>query len=192
MLGVFRTLVMASSAMLCHVALSQPVEPDVLRNQMDSTPFNAFRFIGNHLVCKTNDPNTENPCYRIGEFILGDDFGNATKHFGKPWKLISQPDGGELAVFTIKATELEQAYWVIGNREGKIASVQLTGDFPSQVASFSTIRLSDPQSKVRDILGPRYSAKSIEAIKGTMWDYAPFQISIEFVNDKVYSIRIGT
>jgi hypothetical protein len=191
MLGVFRTLVMASSAMLCHVALSQPVEPDVLRKQMDSTPFNAFRFIGNHLVCKTNDPNAANPCYRIGEFILGDDFDKATKPLGNPWRLIPQPDGVEIAVFTVKATELEQAYWAIGNRDGKVVSIQLTGNFSSQVASFSTIQLSDPQSKVRDILGPRYSVKSVEAIKGTMWDYAPFQISIEFVNDKVYSIRIG-
>jgi hypothetical protein len=191
MLGLFRTLAVASIAMLSHAALSQSVEPDVLRKQMDSTPFNAFRFIGNHLVCKTNELNAENSCYRIGDFILGDDFNSATKHFGKPWKLISQPDGHELAVFAIKATELEQAYWVIGKREGKIASIQLTGDFPSQVANFSTIQLSDPQSKVRDILGPRYIVRNVEDIKGTIWDFAPFQISIEFVDDKVYSIRVG-
>ncbi len=191
MIDVYRALVMASIAMLCHVALAQSTVPDVLQKQMDSAPFNAFRFIGNHLVCKTNDPNAANPCYRIGQVILGDDFDKATKPLGKPWKLVSQPDGSELAVFTIKATDLEQAYWVIGHREGKIASVQLTGDFPSQVASFSTIQLTDSQSKVRDILGPRYAVRSIEAIKGTMWDYAPFSITIEFVNEKVYSIRIG-
>jgi hypothetical protein len=191
MLDMFKTLVMATIAMLCHVALAQSTVPDVLQTQMESTPFNAFRFIGNHLVCKTNDPNAANPCYRIGEFVLGDDFEKVTKNFGKPWKLVSQPDGGELAVFTIKATDLEQAYWVIGHREGRIASVQLTGNFPSQVASFSSIQLADSQSKVRDILGPRYSVKNIESINGTMWDYAPFSITIEFVNEKVYSIRIG-
>ena len=61
------------------------------------------------------------------------------------------------------------------------------GDYPDVDYAFSSIRLTDPQSKVVQILGPRYVERKVDAIGGVMWDYHPFDITIECVGGKVYS-----
>ena len=111
---------------------------------------------------------------------------SATQHHDQ----LPQSNGVTASVFTIVANEEYEAYWVIGHKEKKIVSIQLTGDYPNDELNFSTIKLNDPESKVRKLLGPRYHVRKVEGINGTIWDYAPFPITIEFKKGMVYSMRI--
>lgn len=153
-----------------------------------TTPINTFKFLGNALVCISDKPiNNEHACYRIGNLKIGDAYNPREK----PWKEIPQENGVVAAVFPIIANEKNETYWIFGHKNKKIVSIQLTGNYVDEKLSFSTIMLGDKKEKVRKVLGPNYTVKNVDSIKGVMWDYYPFAISIEFIKNKVYSIRIA-
>jgi hypothetical protein len=150
-------------------------------------PVGEYRFLGNGLVCRTENPDDWNACYRIGAFKVGDAY--------KP-SLTLQEDiqlaGGVVAsVFPIIKNDQYEAYWVLGHKEGRIVSVQLTGNYPRPELAFSSIMLGDPQEKVQRILGPRYTVNEVKEINGAHWSYRPFAISVEIVGGKVHSIRVA-
>lgn len=157
-----------------------------MKEDVESTPINTFRFLGNTLVCKSDSRDDKYACMRIGRIKIGDPHTPRVK----PLKELPQPNGVMSAVFPIFANEEHKAYWVIGHKDGKIVSIQLTGNYQREDLSFSTIMLDDPEEKVRWILGPRYIKNKVASINGDMWDYSPFPISVEVVNGKVYSIRV--
>ena len=153
-----------------------------------TTPINTFKFIGNALVCISDKlTNINHACYRFGNLKIGDTYNPKEK----PWKEIPRKNGVTASVFPIIANEKNEAYWIFGHKNKKIVSIQLTGNYVHEKLSFSTIMLGDKKEKVRKILGPNYTVTKVDAIKGVMWDYYPFAISVEFIKNKVYSIRIA-
>lgn len=157
-----------------------------IKNEVANTPINTFRFLGNALVCKSESADDHYACFRIGNLKIGEKY----QPRDKAWKDVPQKNGVTASVHPIISNEKHNAYWVIGHKNGKMTSIQLTGNFPHKDLTFSTIKLTDSKKRVRKILGPRFQETNVESIKGQMWDYAPFQISIEFVDERVYSIRI--
>ena len=153
-----------------------------------TTPINTFRFIGNALVCISDKlTNIDRACYRFGSLKIGDTYNPKEKQ----WKEISGKNGVTASVFPIIANEKNEAYWIFGHKNKKIVSIQLTGNYIHEKLSFSTIMLGDTKAKVRKILGPNYTVTKVDSIEGVMWDYHPFAITVEFVKNKVYSIRIS-
>lgn len=150
-------------------------------------PPNTFRFVGNAIICKMSNGDNDYACHRIGKARVGDPYKPNTKS----WKDIPQTDGVVVSIFPIVANDKYNAYWAIGHKNKIIESVQITGNYTNEELSFSTIMLDDSSEKVEEILGPRYRESKVESINGVLRDYYPFPISIELVNNKVYSIRVA-
>ena len=171
---------------------AQGANEDSLRKALADTPVNAFRHIGNHLVCKQDTPAQNYlACLRIGPMRVGDSYGPVRDRVPAPVKEVALDGGVIAAVHPIIIAPEARAYWIIGHRDGRIVSVQLTGNFPRPDLAFSTIQLGDSEEKVLAVLGPRASIREVREIGGLLWDYRPFPISIEFVNGQVYSIRVA-
>ncbi len=160
---------------------------EAMKVEAAKTPVNTFRYVGNALVCKSDSAEDDYACFRIGNFKIGEKY----KPDNQAWKEIPQGEGVIASVHPIIANDEFNAYWVIGHKEEKITSIQLTGNYPHEKLTFSTIKLSDPKEKVRKILGRRFRERKVKSINGIMWDYYPFPITIEFVDNKVYSIRVS-
>ena len=179
----------ALSVFLASCASSPQPKPE--ENQVTfvppstDVPMNTFRFLGNALVCKF-DNKSAYPCHRIGKMRVGDNFKPKTLAY----KTIEQNDGSTSSVYPIIKDEKYEAYWVITHKNEIIKAVQLTGNYPHDDLTFSTIALGDSADKVRKILGPRYVVRPVPSINGVMWDYYPFAITIELIDDLVYSIRV--
>lgn len=127
---------------------------------------------------------------RIGSIQIGQLERDVERLLGNPWKVIK--DGATtIKVFPIESDEPSKPYWVITFKAGTVEAVQLTGKNPKAAASFSSIALGDAKMKVLKILGEPFATKPVEDIKGVMWSYRPFPISLEIVDERVYSIRIS-
>lgn len=159
------------------------------QNAVEAVPMNTFRFVGGALICKSDTPDPAS-CLRIGGIKIGDSY-QRIRGVQNPFKEVALADGVTASAYVIGVHGNESAYWVIGHRDEKIVSIQLTGNFAHADYSFSTIRLADPEQKVREILGPRYAVRDVAEVGGVVWDYAPFPITIEMVKGKVYSIRLA-
>ena len=159
-------------------------------------PVHSFRAPNNTLTCKLPAPNLDFGCLRIGELQIGSAWGEVTTRFGEPWKREALPDGGVREVHVVDRDERQRtfSYWVLESRGGVLVSAQLTSNHPPQDAAtapaFSGIRLGDPEARVRELLGSRFQVTPVPPIGGVLWDYAPFRFSIEFVNGRVYSLRV--
>lgn len=186
-----RVTVFSMALLFCSATLAQQAPTIASPQLVDDMPMNTFRFGGNTIICKMQNPDDQDACLRIGDFKMGDDFAALASKMGKPYRIIPQSDERTAVVYVITATQESEAYWVLEHHDGKLVAIQLTGDAPVPDVSFSTIQLTDPEAKVKEVLGPRYAISEVPEIGGTLWDYDPFPFSIEFVDGKVYSIRIS-
>jgi hypothetical protein len=154
-----------------------------------SFPEEGFHFLGNNLICivKTKEADDPHACYQIGAIKIGAPYLPKVN----PQEELTLPNGVVASMFPIIRNDQHHAYWVLGHKGGRIVSVQLTGTYHSPDYAFASIMLGDAEEKVRNVLGPRYTIRGVEAIGGVMWDYAPFKISVELVAGKVYSIRVA-
>jgi len=98
-----------------------------------------------------------------------------------------------LRVYTLPTStgEPSLAYTVISYVKSVTETIQLTGHSTVEPIDFSSIVLGDDEMKVRERFGAPYFTEEVEEIEGYKWGYAPFPISIEFIDKKVYSIRIS-
>ena len=82
---------------------------------------------------------------------------------------------------------------VLMNNKGVVGSIQLTGKANeiTENLAFSSITLGASKDHVVNILGNPSAVFDVPDIKGKSWSYAPFPISIEFVNGVVYSVKIN-
>ncbi len=155
---------------------------------------NEFRRAGAGLVCVTETAKHDEgylQCLRIGQIHIGQREKDVERLLGSPWKVIKQDDTTTIKVFPIESNEEMKPYWVITFKKGAVEAIQATGKNPKTATSFSSIKLGDKKARVLEILGKPNASKSVEAIKGAMWSYQPFPISIELVDDRVYSIRVS-
>lgn len=156
---------------------------------------NEFVRRGGGLVCVTDTFSPDEsasylPCLRIGPIHIGQSEKDVERLLGNPWKVIK--DGATtVKVFPIESDEQPLPYWVITFKAGAAESVQVTGKNPKPAASFSSLRLGDTKATVLAILGEPLATKPVAEIKGIMWSYRPFPISIEILDERVYSIRVS-
>ncbi|MEM8556267.1 MAG: hypothetical protein AAGG50_00335 [Bacteroidota bacterium] len=76
-------------------------------------------------------------------------------------------------------------------RQDTLVAIQLTGTGMHEGYDFSSIRLGDPASEVLRVLGTPTVTRDAAAVSDEFWGYAPFPISFELIDDKVYSMRIS-
>ncbi len=157
---------------------------------------NEFRRSGGGLVCVTDTFKPDEPisylqCLRIGSISIGQSEKDVERLLGSPWKVIKKDDETTIKVFPIESEEQSKPYWVITFKAGRAESIQVTGKNPKTASAFSSIRLGDKKTKVLEILGEPFATKPVEGIKGVLWSYRPFPISIEIVDERVYSIRVS-
>jgi hypothetical protein len=177
-----RYLIMLASIVLVSTAFAADI------------PINEFRRKGGGLVCTTETFKPDEgylQCLRIGPIYIGQRERDVERLLGNPWKVIKQDDSTTIKVFPIESNEESKPYWVITFKNGAAEAVQVTGKNPKVTISFSSIKLGDKKSRVLEILGKPFASETIEDIKGTLWSYRPFPISIEIVDDRVYSMRLS-
>jgi hypothetical protein len=182
-----------ASALIPAGVLAQDPNAEPLRKALAETPANTFRYVGKHLVCKQETPAQNYlACLRIGPYRIGDSYRPIRERLPKPYREVAL-DGGVIAsAYRIAAPGNAHAYWIIGHRNDAIVSIQLTGNYSHPDLAFATIRLNDSEERVLALLGPRAQITAVREIGGFLWDYRPFPISIEFVQGKVYSIKVAT
>jgi hypothetical protein len=171
---------------------AQAEDAERLRKAMADAPVNTFRYVDSHLVCKQDTPAQNYlACLRIGQLRIGDSFGSVSERYPRPLNVVALEGGISASAFPIVTTTDTYAYWVIGHRDDKIVSIQLTGNYSHPDLAFATIRLNDTEEKVLATLGPRATITVVKEIGALLWDYRPFPISIELVHGRVYSIKVA-
>jgi hypothetical protein len=180
-----------AAAFLHAGALAQDADAVHMREAMKDAPMNSFRHVGNHLVCKQDTPAPDyRACLRIGSVRVGDSFRIFRERHPMIWKELALEDGVSASIHPAAAAD-GKTYWVIGRRDDRIVSVQLTGHHASPELAFATLQLGDSEERALALLGPRASIRAVPEIGALLWDYAPFPISVEFIDGKVYSIKIA-
>lgn len=158
---------------------------------------NEFRRAGATLACITpaepKDSGGMRDCLRIGPLQVGMSLFDVSRELGKPYRVVEQ-DGATLRVYVISVEAPPNSplpYWVVGFRDGRVDSIQMTGERGDERFAFSSIRLGDPKSRVVEILGAPFATRNVEDVGAEFWGYAPFPISLEIKGGRVYSIRIS-
>jgi hypothetical protein len=161
---------------------------------------NEFRAADGTLACITDAPSAESQippyrdCLRIGPVRIGETLRDVAMRFGKAGKEVRQGPV-TLRVWPVRmdvpaGTSLP--YWVIGFDEDRhVVSIQLTGDKRVDEYTFSSLRLGDPESRVRRILGAPAEKQTIPSIGAEMWSWRPFPVSLEIKGGRVYSMRVS-
>ena len=152
---------------------------------------NEFRFLGGALACITDEEGGNYlPCLHLGDISIGSSKNEVEQLYDNIYKSISKSDSVEIKVYILHSELEELPYLVITYENEKVKSIQLTGLQTSDDLDFSSIELGAPSDSVVKILGNPSSKQEVQEIQGTRWSYDPFTISIEFVKNKVYSIKI--
>jgi len=159
----------------------------------DSTIKNEFRYLGGSIATISDKSSDVEQgylnCLYIGKIKMRMTLNQVDSVLGKCDKILNQNDS-QIQVYFLPASEKYYPYYAISFKNNIVNSIQLTGLSTSDNISFSPIKLGDHYKTVLEILGKPGNIKNIEDIKGVEWTYFPFPISIEFVNRKVYSIKI--
>lgn len=158
---------------------------------------NEFRRAGATLACVTSEepegPSGMRGCLRMGPLQIGMSLFEVSRELGEPYRVVEQ-GGATLRVYVISVDVPPNSplpYWVVGFRDGRVSSIQMTGERGDDGLAFSSIRLGDPKARVVEILGEPYMTRDVDDVKAEFWGYSPFPISLEVKAGKVYSIRIS-
>lgn len=172
----------------------------ILPGRSAAQPVNEFRASGAGLVCITEAVPAEGQtppyrdCLRIGPVGIGDSLRDVAMRFGKAGKEVRQGPV-TLRVWPVRmdvpaGTSLP--YWVIGfDEDRRVVSIQLTGDKRVDEFTFSSLRLGDPESRVRRILGEPAEKQAIPSVGAVMWSWRPFPVSFEIKDGRVFSMRVS-
>jgi hypothetical protein len=181
------------------ILLALLLTPSAVLAQIKEFANNEFRYSGGALVCLTDDKEAAlrgSPCLRIGNLFPGTTIklleARIVAHGGKFNRDLPQEDGSVVRVYALPGSKSEKGfpYLAVSYEKGVAKVLQLTGHHTAANLAFSSIRLGDPEARVKELIGPPSSTKEVAEIGGTYWSYRPFPISIEMVAGKVYSIRI--
>lgn len=126
------------------------------------------------------------PCLYVGPFRTGTAWAPIGAQLGPPHR--SQKDGVE-DVFVYGLARTAPPYIVFRVREGRITTIQLTGDGFFDFG-FAGLLLGDREADILKALGPPSDKRQGPQIKGTLWDYAPFPVSLEVKDGKLYSVLV--
>lgn len=164
---------------------------EIVTNQISIVP-NEFRYLGNALVCTREHPTDDGylPCLNIGGIKIGDSISTVEKKYPDIFKTITNPDTSITKVYPVEGPTDEVPYFAVVYKKNLVSSIQLTGRGTKETLSFSSIQLGDQYKKVLEIIGPPSKKNNVQEINGEIWSYFPFPISIEIVENKVYSIKV--
>lgn len=111
--------------------------------------------------------------------------------FGEPARVMDNSDGSKYYIFILSKPKETFSYIAVQKLNNETIALQLTGKDNKIPFSFSTIKLGDYNTFVQQRLGSNFKESKVGEINGFMWDYNPFPFSIEFVDQRVYSIRLS-
>lgn len=127
------------------------------------------------------------PCLYIGPFRAGATWAPIGAELGPPHR--SQKGEGGEDVFVYGLARTAPPYIVFRVRDGRITTIQLTGegffDF-----GFAGLLLGDREADILKALGPPSDKRQGPQIKGMLWDYAPFPVSLEVKDGALYSVLV--
>jgi hypothetical protein len=159
-------------------------------SQGNNIPAGELRRVGADLVCGGHKKYP--PCLKIGGVSIGMTMEHAEKNLNLKGYIHSQKDNTIIKVYPINAGKETQDYWLMYFNKNLLTTIQLTGTNSRPGDTFSSISLGDDKKSVLDILGvPFNGIVEVKEITGVRWSYKPHPISIEMVDDRVYSIRIS-
>lgn len=157
-------------------------------------PINEFRFDGSTLVCNSGGKDKSYlPCLRIGPVYIGQRLREVSKMFGKANRVVKEGDVF-MRVYVIRAGAAAGQripYWVIGFRNLKVISIQITSPRGEKLFAFSSIQIGDAASKVTATLGPPTAKHMVKDVSATYWDYDPFTVGIEIMDGRVYTMFVS-
>ena len=154
---------------------------------------NEFRISDGELVCNSGGKDKSyDACLRIGPLRIGQDLRDVSKLLGKANRVIKEGDI-TIRVYVIRAgASVGQRipYWVVGFKDRKVVSIQITSPRGEERFTFSSIQIGDTASKVTATLGPPAVKQLVADVSATYWGYDPVPIAIEIMDGRVFSIRI--
>lgn len=149
-----------------------------------------FYYGGGSLFCVSDELNENyNQCLNFGEFSVNSSLEEIGQALGEPFDKMDH--GGKLyQVYLLEQLENgTQPYVAIELEDGKLRSIQLTGESTIEDLSFSSISLGDYHTFVEQRLGIPSDTGPVDD-ETVYWDYAPFTFSLELKNGFVYSIKL--
>lgn len=162
-------------------------------NNFTEKDINQFRYLNGSIACVTTSiPDPEEgylDCLHIGDVRMKMKAKGIEKIFGEPYQVIDN-ENTQSRIYLLPTDGDKYPYLVVTYKKNKVDAIQLTGVSTTIDIDFSSIRLGDNEAVVKEILGPPSDISEVEQINGIKWSYNPFPISIEFIDTKVYSIRI--
>lgn len=132
-------------------------------------------------------------CLAIGPIRIGDTMRTVAMKFGKARQTV---DRGAVIerVYPIDVGVPQGQrvpYWVIGFEGQRVVSIQITGHLRVDQYAFSSVRVGDPESLLRDRFGPAGYTQPAPHIGGVMWGYPPYPLTFEIKDGRVYSMRVS-
>jgi hypothetical protein len=159
----------------------------------DASSYDEFRYIGGAIACiSKNVPDPESGycnCLHFCDIKMRMTVEEIESILGKADTIIYQGKQ-QIRVYFLPTNENHLSYFAITFNNKIARSLQLTGFSTTENYAFSSIALGSDYKAVLEILGKPKGIYNVPDIKGVGWTYDPFPISIEFINRKVYSIRI--
>jgi hypothetical protein len=155
--------------------------------------YNEFLMLGNAIAFISDTiSDYVKDGLKIGQLNINESFNSASNKLGNNiYKSLNGINGTKNHVFLLDTIGENINYMVLSERNDTILGIQLTGLYTERDYSFSSIRLGDYYNYVEQKLGMGSRQDEVKEINGYRWSYEPFPFSIEFVNDRVYSIRIN-
>ncbi|TBW37646.1 hypothetical protein EYW49_11105 [Siculibacillus lacustris] len=173
-----------------------------------TVPFKSgeFRRTGPALACslaketvdRIGSGNLErlgNACNRIGPLEIAMERNQVAPTLGTaPWKVLRN-DGADVDVYLIRdsAQPIPVGYWVVSSVGGRVTALQETAVREGWASplphAFSSIRPGDPVQRALDVLGTPARICTGPEIKGDLWRWDPYGISMEMSSGRVFSIR---
>lgn len=188
-LAIFGLVVVASAATAASAA--SPPTPTPVAKPAD-WPFDEFRYLGS-LACKhrsTTESENDNACLLIGAIRVEQTVAQVEAITGKASAVVEGQAGEEIRVYSLRGAAEPPPYLAVGFVEGKVSSIQLSGNATSEPYAFSSLTLGDTADKVTQILGPPAARNPMKDVPGDLWSYRPFPISLEVHEGRVVSIKI--
>src|SRR5690606_32540661 len=135
------------------------------------------------IACYLNDNKTTKAgkCLRLAEVSFYNNLEDVNKIYGKPINSGVNNDNTKWYSYLInKEDKKTSPLLTITTKENKIIKINLSGYKSNDNASFSSIRLGDYLSFVKQKLGEPYYKKEVKAAGDETWVYMPVPIEIEF------------
>lgn len=164
--------------------------------KLDPSPNHEYRCGRGWPVCIQTDNLRMGDCMRLGDIWINEPIEQSVKkvqkYGGKFEKKNKDSKGRVYYIFGLPFDEKQKEvpYIILYNEDGRTSIIQLTGQATTANLNFSSICLGDTEETVADVMCAPRGVSEVEDIGGYMWNYHPFPVTVEFIQGKVYSIRI--